>query len=280
MADSSEDRSDESSRELAPISEPAASRRVIAGMRLVDRFTIERKLGQGGMGRVFAAFDETRQAHVALKTLMRPSRGSLAQLEHEFRIASALAHPNLVRLHEFFSDGADWFFTMELVDGETLPELLRKGFEESKLERVFGELACAIAALHRAGIVHGDLKPSNFLISKETERVVLLDFGLARPVGDLALELAGGTPLYMSPEQLAGAEVTEASDWYSFGVVLFEALTGNLPVRETLEQELVGAPERLAALSSELLRAERHERPSGREVLSRLGAALASSGPA
>jgi serine/threonine protein kinase len=274
MADSSEGRSDESSRDLAPSSEPAASRRVIAGMRLVERFTIERKLGQGGMGRVFAAFDETRQTRVALKTLMRPSRSSLAQLEHEFRIASELFHPNLVRLHEFFSDGPDWFFTMELVDGDTLPELMGRGFDESKLERVFRELSCAIAALHGAGILHGDLKPSNFLISKETERVVLLDFGLARPVGDVALELAGGTPLYMSPEQLAGAELTEASDWYSFGVVLFEALTGNLPVRETLHEELVGAPELLATLAAELLRAERHERPTGRDVLERLGAAL------
>jgi serine/threonine protein kinase len=272
MADSSDERGNEL--------DLRSGRRLVAGARLVDRFTIERKLGQGGMGRVFAAFDEARQARVALKTLMRPSRGSLAQFEHEFRIASAVAHPNLIRLHEFFGDGPEWFFTMDLVEGETLPELQRRGFAEAALERVFAELACAIAALHRAHILHGDLKPSNFLISEDGGRVVLLDFGLARSVGDAGLELSGGTPLYMSPEQLRGLELSEASDWYSFGVVLFEALTGNLPKRGTVHHELVGAPEPLAALCAELLREERDERPSGSDVLERLGASLADPWPA
>jgi serine/threonine protein kinase len=251
-------------------SDPAPNR-LTAGSRLLDRFTIERKLGQGGMGRVFAAFDDVRKSRVALKTLMRPSPASLAQFEREFRIASALVHPNLIRLHEFFGDAEGGFFTMDLVDGETLPELLSRGFEEAKLDRIFAELARAIAALHRVGILHGDLKPSNFLISEGSEQVVLLDFGLARSVGDAPVELSGGTPLYMSPEQLAGSELTEASDWYSFGVVLFEALTGNLPKRETLHHELVGAPEPLSSLCAELLRVELLERPTGRAVLARLG---------
>jgi serine/threonine protein kinase len=245
---------------------------LVTGTRLLDRFTIEGRLGEGGMGRVFAAFDEVRQARVALKTLMRPSRGSLAQFEHEFRIASAVAHPNLIRLHEFFGDGPEWFFTMDLVEGDTLPELQRRGFAEAELDRVFAELARAIAALHRANILHGDLKPSNFLISQGNGRVVLLDFGLARSVGGATLELSGGTPLYMSPEQLLGLELTEASDWYSFGVVLFEALTGNLPKRGAVRHELVGAPEPLAALCAELLHEERDARPVGREVLERLAA--------
>lgn len=252
-------------------SELATNRRLKVGTRLIDRFTIERKLGQGGMGRVFAAFDEVRNTRVALKTLLRPTRGSLAQFEHEFRIASTLFHPNLIRLYEFFADGQNGFFTMELVEGEALPELLQRGVDEESMARIFRELARAIAALHRAGILHGDLKPSNFLITRSSERVVLLDFGLARTKREGTVELRGGTPLYMSPEQLAGGELTEASDWYSFGVVLFEALTGSLPRRETMHDKLVGAPEPLAALCTGLLRHREVERLTGSDVLSCLG---------
>src|SRR5690349_10609410 len=153
MADSSDEREPSRSPGLG------SGRCLAPGSRLLDRFTIERKLGEGGVGRVFAAFDEVRNARVALKTLIRPSPGSLAQFEHEFRIASAVAHPNLIRLHEFFGDGPEWFFTMDLVEGDTLPELQRRGFAEAELDRVFAELARAIAALHREGILHGDLKP-------------------------------------------------------------------------------------------------------------------------
>jgi serine/threonine protein kinase len=279
MADSRDDGAFQRSPEPGPNAPTGvlARGRWGAGSRLLGRFTIEQKLGQGGAGRVFVAFDEAHRKRVALKTLIRPSRGSLAQLEREFRIASSLGHPNLVRLHEFFSEGGDCFFTMELVQGKTLEEFLRRGPDEQKLERIFLDLARAVAALHHAGILHGDLKPSNLLISEGSERVVLLDFGHARLVGDVALDVAGGTPLYMSPEQLAGAELTEASDWYSFGVVLFYALTGRLPKRETVEYELAGAPERLAALCVELLRPARDARPSGDTVIERLGGSAVES---
>src|SRR5262249_40431214 len=152
----------------------------------------------------------------------------------EFRTAAELVHPNLVRLHELFSDGAEWFFTMDFVDGVTLPALIESTAAPRRAElirHVLRQLAVALNDLHKEGILHGDLKPSNFLVVGLDQRVVLLDFGLARPLGATQEREFAGTPAYMAPEQVMGHDLSAAADWYSFGVVLHEALTGELPHR-------------------------------------------------
>jgi hypothetical protein len=205
--------------------------------RLVgDRLHITRRLGAGGMGVVFEALDAGRHAKVALKTLNRLSAGDVYRLKNEFRSLADVVHPNLCRLYELFNDANEWFFTMELVDGVPFDDWVRpnRTLDEARLRAVLPQLGRAIDAIHDAGKLHRDLKPSNVLVTPEG-RVVVLDFGLAvdpEPggAGQTLVELTvSGTPGYMAPEQAAGAQASDASDRYAFGVMLFEALTGTLP---------------------------------------------------
>jgi len=246
-------------------------RRVRVGAELAGRFEVLRKLGEGGMGQVFAAFDRIREAQVAIKVVDKVTTRSIAQLKREFRAAAELVHPNLVRLHELFVDGIEWFFSMDLVDGASLPALIKAAPEPSAdlIRDVFRQLALGLNALHQAGLIHGDLKPSNFLVGEQDHRVVLLDFGLARPIG--VDEELGGTAPYMAPEQALGQRLAESADWYSFGVVLYEALTGVLPPRTASPASLESVPGDLEDLCAGLLCLRAEERPSGREVMERLG---------
>jgi serine/threonine protein kinase len=276
MEDTSEDLAfDDMLRQLARTPDVATSRAPLRqGRLLAGRFQIDEQLGEGGMGRVFAAFDSLRESRVALKVLGSITPRSILQMKQEFRAAAELSHPSLVRLHELFFDGVEWFFTMDLVDGVNVNTLRRRleRLPVALIQELFGQLARALVELHSAGTLHGDLKPSNFLITR-THQVVLLDFGLARPVVGSGLKYArAGTPGYMSPEQQSGNPYTEASDWYSFGVVLYEALTGQLPsAARALAGELRDAPAALRELCIELLQPEPSARPRGHQVLRRLG---------
>jgi len=244
------------------------------GQVLAGRFQIERQLGAGGMGRVFAAHDRLRQGTVALKVLGRLTPSFIVRLKREFRSVAELVHPNLVRCHELFSDGVEWFFTMDLIDGATLSEVLDRSEGAQRwdaIRHVFRQLALALTALHEAGVVHADLKPSNFLITHGDRRVVLFDFGLARPIGVAsARDGIGGTPGYMAPEQTRGQALTEAVDWYAFGVVLHRALTGRLPSPDGAAS-LADAPEDLQRLCLDLLQDDPASRPQGPEVQQRIG---------
>jgi len=251
----------------------ARATRICPGRRLVERFEISRKLGEGGMGQVWCAWDEARRTNVALKIIGELGPRSMGQAKREFRAACELVHPNLVRLHELFSDGPEWFFTMDLVEGVPLPRLLgTTALDDDALRSVFRQLASAIQGLHRAGTLHGDLKPSNFLITLPEHHVVLLDFGLARAIGPVQPNEFAGTPAYMAPEQKMGQILTEAADWYAYGVVLHEALTGQLPKRRPSLDALDRAPEDLARLALDLLVLDPQKRPSGAVVCRRLGA--------
>jgi eukaryotic-like serine/threonine-protein kinase len=245
-------------------------RAVQPGVLLADRFEVIDKLGAGGMGQVFAAFDRTRQTRVAIKIIGRLTPRSIQELKREFRAASELVHPNLVPLHQLFCDDVEWLFSMDLVEGVTLPALGQgRPLPDGLLRQILRQLAVALSVLHQAGTTHGDLKPSNFLITPD-RRVVLLDFGLARPIGAVQHRDFAGTPGYMPPEQYLGEALTEAADWYSFGVVLYEALTGALPFRHPLDERLAGAPADLRELCLELLRFAPGDRPTGEDVLRRL----------
>jgi eukaryotic-like serine/threonine-protein kinase len=269
MSDESERAVERLLRRVAETSGPAIPRGVRPGVTLAGRFEIGQKLGAGGMGQVFAAFDRVRQTRVAVKVLGRLTPRSIGELKREFRAASELVHPNLVRLHQLFCDDVEWLFSMDLVEGVTLQELMRTSGGEGieLLCHVFRQLALALTHLHQAGTLHGDLKPSNFLITSEERRVVLLDFGLARPIGLAQARDFGGTPGYMAPEQALDEKLAEAADWYSFGVVLYEALSGVLPFRNPLESRLAHAPAELRDLTLRLLRIQPDRRPSGHEVL-------------
>ncbi|ACY14143.1 serine/threonine-protein kinase PknK [Haliangium ochraceum] len=404
--------------------------------RGTERFSIVRRLGAGGMGVVYEAFDHERQARVALKTLSRFDATALYLFKREFRALTELVHENIISLYELISDGDLWFFTMELIDdgaeliayleeqigapgprqtpagpelssapiaihsswlmdslsGETIADTdatldldrsavghatgaaaahasapsgraqatvlgvgsvgsgridaplsarageaadvdahaadaARPGAGEveaeepprrdyARLREIFGQLGEGVQALHAAGKLHRDLKPTNVLVRRDTGRVLLLDFGLvadlereagapsapgeageAGGAGDDSGEISSrrvyktqqgqvaGTIAYMAPEQACGVALDEASDWYAVGVMLYQALTGVLPISGTAAQMLYqkqifdprppralipSVPADLDALCMELLARDPAQRPSGAELMHRL----------
>jgi serine/threonine protein kinase len=196
------------------------------------RFEILRRLGAGGMGIVYVAIDKQRGARVALKTLRELDGESLFRFKREYRSVQGLQHPNLVALGDLVEEDGAWFFTMELVRGTDFLRYVRPGaaLDETRLRDALHQLAAGIAFLHAAGIMHRDLKPSNVLVD-ETGRVVILDLGLVYDLSDAQStgEHIVGTVAYMSPEQAAAKRLGPESDWYSVGVMLYEALTGRVP---------------------------------------------------
>jgi hypothetical protein len=250
-----------------------------------ERFILKRQLGAGAFGAVFEAQDRERNAAVALKLMRRRDSQALLLFKQEFRSLTGMAHPNLVQFYELHSDGEQWFFTMELVRGRPFLEALRAPagegtpFEEELLRRVLRQLAEGLVFLHGAGKLHRDIKPSNVMVT-ESGRVVVLDFGLVTDIDAGSQEAKGaGTPRYMAPEQAAAQPIGPAADWYSVGVMLYEALTGRpprilktsshtpLPPPSTLAP---GVPEDLEALCLDLLAPIPEQRPSGAEILERL----------
>jgi eukaryotic-like serine/threonine-protein kinase len=250
------------------------------------RFELRRRLGGGAFGTVYEAYDRDHDTVVALKTLHRVDTPGLHRFKKEFRALADIYHPNLVTLYELIADGEEWFFTMELVHGLSFREYAGPGHLE-RTRAALRQLAESVCAVHQAGKLHCDLKPSNVLVTS-TGRVVTLDFGLITEIGSGSAKggIVAGTPSYMAPEQMTGGTVTEAADWYSVGVMLFESLTGTLPFsgrlpelvrkKQTSDPPLAstlapGIPDDLDSLCRDLLLRSPEARPSGDEVLRRLG---------
>ena len=190
------------------------------------------------MGVVYEVHDRARDEVVALKTLRRARAADVYRLKREFRSLADVAHPNLVSLYELVVEGANCFFTMELVNGVNFVEYVRGSgpsgapVDAGRTRHVLRQLVNGIAALHRRGKLHRDVKPSNILVTA-AGRVVVLDFGLTSDVflKDATVgERLAGTPAYLAPERRAGAAPSDSQDWYSVGVTLYEALTGRLPL--------------------------------------------------
>ncbi|MBX3278932.1 MAG: protein kinase [Acidobacteria bacterium] len=245
--------------------------------RTVSHYRIIDRLGAGGMGEVYLAEDTRLGRRVALKLL--PARYTsdpdrVRRFEQEARAASALNHPNIVTIHEVGEAEGLHFMVTEYIEGETLRQLLRHrrpGLAET-LE-IAVQVAAALTAAHAAGIAHRDIKPDNIMIRPDGY-VKVLDFGLAKliepshsgqepipadtfdgPAGDLTATAAGvvlGTVHYMSPEQARGVRVDVRTDIFSFGVVLYEMIAGQLPfvgeTRSDIIAEILRKP--VAALSS------------------------------
>lgn len=258
-----------------------------------DRFQVLSQLGAGGMGVVYAAHDRVLDMRVALKTLHLPDPAQLIRFKREFRALRDLRHANLVELGELFEDQGSWFFTMELIEGVDFRTYVRlpggQGFDEARLRGALAGLAAGLAALHRAGKVHCDIKPSNVMVTP-AGRVVVLDFGVVTELDhadESRRDRIAGSPLYMAPEQIQGKDIGPAADWYAMGVLLYDALVGEPPFhglhtaailsRKVREQppsphELVpGLPADLTALCRRLLARAPERRPGEAEILVALG---------
>jgi hypothetical protein len=254
------------------------------------------------MGVVYEAFDRELRKTVAIKTVLRFDAGALYRFKQEFRTLADVHHPNLVRLHELVADKGALFFVMELVRGTDFVTYVRSratagAADATSHSRAFDRLRPALRqlvqgvhALHGAGKLHRDIKPSNVLVTEEG-RVVILDFGVATEVvstsGDGPSESEQvGTAAYMAPEQALESPPTPASDWYSVGAMLYEALVGTPPfvgsryavIAAKLTFDVVaasahsqGVPEDLEALCAALLQRDPGRRPTGTEILRRVG---------
>ncbi len=214
----------------------------LAATRLGD-YRLIRELGRGGMGVVFEAVHVLRGDRVALKMLPQVDGAQLYRFKREFRSAADISHPNLIGLHNLESDGAQWFFTMDLIEGVDFLDYVRPGgpLDLPRLRSAFSQLVMGAMALHRNHIIHRDLKPSNVMVTHDGH-VILLDFGLVveldQPGATQSTDKIAGTPAYMAPEQAAATVVTPACDWYAVGVMLYEALAGARPFNGTLWQIL------------------------------------------
>jgi len=213
----------------------------------ISHFRIEEKLGAGGMGEVYLAEDTNLRRQVALKVLskdMAASAGGRSMIFQEARAASRLSHPNIATVYEVDEVDGVPFIAMEFVRGESLKDLLARGaIDSSKLLGIARQIAEGLQAAHQAGILHRDIKPGNIMLD-DRGNAKILDFGLAALAGkerdldeteaDFFSRTAtqwttGGTVPYMSPEQLGGGETDARTDIFSYGVMLYECLTGRLP---------------------------------------------------
>jgi hypothetical protein len=221
--------------------------RFIPGTLLGGRYRIIALLGRGGMGEVYRATDLTLGQSVALKFLPEEAARDQRLLERfhgEVRVARQVSHPNVCRVYDIGEVEGMPFLSMEYVDGEDLASLLLRigRLPAHKALETSSKICAGLAAAHDRGIIHRDLKPANIMMNKRGE-VLIMDFGLAALAGELSgAEARNGTPAYMAPEQLKGAEVTTRSDIYALGLVLYELFTGKRPfdgatVQRLLEQQ-------------------------------------------
>ncbi len=205
--------------------------RFLPGAMLAGRYRMVGLLGRGGMGEVYRADDLKLGQPVALKFLPRGVEQDPDRLERfltEVRLSLRVTHPNVCRVFDISQADGRHFLSMEYVDGEDLASLLRRigRLPEDKAIQIARQLCAGLAAAHDEGVLHRDLKPANVMIDGRG-RAKITDFGLAgATAGIRGLEARHGTPQYMAPEQVAGGELSERTDVYSLGLVLYELFTG------------------------------------------------------
>ncbi len=205
------------------------------GSLFLERYRVERLLGQGGFGEVYLARDGWTARAVAIKVLWgRFTDEALARFEREAKVVGRLRGPNVVRLFDYgLVDGSPYMIT-EFLDGESLRGLIDRGevFEERRVRKLLAQVLEALVEAHSAGVLHRDIKPANIMLTADSggaDRAILIDFGIAKAAGEQRLTETGrvvGTVRYMAPEQLFGGAIGPAVDQFSLGLVAFELLTG------------------------------------------------------
>jgi TonB family protein len=230
---------DSTSRSCESCGEPMP---VSPGWVIAERYEIQAQLGEGGMGAVFRARDRALHVTVAFKVLrLKPDPTAVRRFHHEVALARKVKHENVCAVYEYGEERGILYCTMELVGGKNLRQVLREQapLPVDQAYRVALKAAAGLKAIHEAGVLHRDLKASNIMIDAK-ERVRLVDFGIAKAIPNPEQEsstetpITGGdavvgTPAYMSPEQVMGWPLDARSDIYSFGIVLFELFTGQVP---------------------------------------------------
>ena len=242
---------------------PPAPRAAIAPGEAIGRYIVQDCIGSGSMGIVYTARDPDLGRKVAVKVLRSDpgaaaSQGARLRLQREAQAMAQLSHPNVVAIYDVGLHGDDVFFAMELIEGGTLTEWLRRSPRSWRdVVAVFRRAGAGLAAAHAVGLIHRDFKPDNVLVG-EGGRVYVTDFGLARPLALPARASAPtlatgvvdsmtrtgavvGTPAYMAPEQFEGAPADARSDLFGFSVAFYEALYGERPFAASSIAELAGA---------------------------------------
>ena len=221
-----------------PLGGSDPTQRLPGAQLILGRYRLEQRLGAGGFGVVWLAWDEKLEREVAVKVIPRED-GAGERVEREARAAARLNHPGIVAIYELASDDHDVYLVSELVRGRTLAELSRAGaISDRDVARIGSALCDALEHAHARGVIHRDVKPQNVMVVAEPAAGVgfakLADFGVAHVASGDPLTRTGdvvGTLAYMAPEQAEGARVTPACDVYSLALTLYEAWTGTNPVR-------------------------------------------------
>jgi eukaryotic-like serine/threonine-protein kinase len=233
------------------------------GERVDGHYQIVRFLAGGGMGEVYEAIDTRTSERIALKAVLAASsdnRHMLRSFRHEARLARKVRHPNVCHVHDSTS-AADVvarplvpYFTMEYIDGETLNERLwQRALSLQESLEIARQLLLGMQAIHRAGVLHLDIKSSNVMLRRGCQHAVILDFGLARRASEGTrperMRPLTGSLAYMPPEQILGQTPSEQNDIFAFGVVLFQMLTRELPFPATQPSTASNIARRLTAVA-------------------------------
>ncbi|MBA7494239.1 Serine/threonine-protein kinase PknD [subsurface metagenome] len=206
------------------------------GSTFAGRYQIIEELGKGGMGKVYKVLDKEVNAKIALK-LIRPEiaadKKTIERFRNELKTARDISHNNICRMYDLNKEEGSYYITMEYVEGQDLKSLVRQTGQLAipTTISIAKQICDGLTEAHKLGVIHRDLKPSNIMIDKEGN-VRIMDFGIARSLEAKGITGAGvmiGTPEYMSPEQAEVKEVDQRSDIYSFGIILYEMVTGRVP---------------------------------------------------
>ena len=279
-----------------PAAEPA--RDVLGDLDRLGGFKLIERIGSGGMGDVYKAYDESLDRFVAIKVLppeLARHHDFVRRFRAEATAVAKLGHPNIVQIHTIGEDGGHHFFVMPFIRGESLAALIaRQGRLSIDLTLAIAEqLLGGLDAAHNRGLIHRDIKPANILLDHDSRRALLADFGLVKTIADVSSRTATGVVMgtvdYISPEQARGKEIDARADLYSVGVLMYQMLAGRLPFEaETatavifkhayerpppLSEAAPDVPPRLGALVTRLLAKDpKHRHQSAREALAEIAA--------
>jgi eukaryotic-like serine/threonine-protein kinase len=263
----------------------AKSKNALVGSLVLNRFLIERRIGSGGFGVVYEAWDGRLERSVAVKAIDSPGEANRRVLR-EAQAAARLNHPGIVTLYELGEEDGNALLVTELVEGDTLARLAREGeLSDREIGEIGADLCEALDHAHSRGVVHRDIKPQNVQVTEGEPRAKLMDFGVARLADGASLTAPGdvvGTLAYMSPEQAEGRATGPETDVYSLALTLYECWSGSTPAATAraigararpLRRARPDLPRELASTVDACL----DPRPSHRPALEQLGEAIEDS---